>query len=155
MYKLSFAKPMTTLRQLSLNDDKMFSYDQALIAIARSTGALREVKLVRDGRIQTSALYDLACCNPLLEKVAIYALFDGKDIQAFCISYMIDILKSFVECKSERTNFLKVTSRLGGAVIPSTRMVDVDNACVPYRPRSLSITLNGVEYHHCVAVHLT
>lgn len=142
-----FEHPKTRLRSLILHSDEhVDDFDAAVAAIARSSGALVDVKVSCDG-IGLRALEEFALSNALLEDVQLfYMVPEGADEDVFRAAAMVDLVSAFVGCKMLRVLHLKVIP-IGMPDGDNARIAEVDDACVPYRSRNVSVRFDDVEYN--------
>lgn len=144
-----FTNPKRRLHRLHIDanrDEPLAPCDDAVLAIALNTGALREVKW--DGpRIHIKTLQVLAEANRHLENVYVSDIPpDGEDVVSFGSAYIIDMIEAFEACQALCVLDLNIFFPLD-MEWPVARIVAVEDACVRFRFRSVSIQLAHVEYN--------
>lgn len=142
-----FERPKSKLRRLILTiDEDAENFDEAVVTIAKNSGDLRQLKVTCEG-ISAHALEELSIRNPLLESVEMYYMVP-KGVEKrdeFRQRSMVNLLRAFVRCKSLKVLHLSVIPMF--LYIPDARVDVIDDACVPYRCRNVSIHLDLLEYN--------
>lgn len=145
--KQFFITPKTRLRCLALFswDEEPFGLcDDDVLTIARSTGALREFDWCGP-RIRLQTMEVFAAANSGLEDVELFGYSPGEeDGVSFSVAYLIDMIRAFSVC--QELSELRLDP-CNDNDVPSTRNAAVEDACLSFRFRKVSVTLGSNQYN--------
>lgn len=113
----------------------------ALRAVGGNTGALQKIYIWYEGRLYQRALQQLASANMQLENIN----FEFVETKLFNhVAYIVDIFEAFSVCPLLKS--IHVELILLKTSMPQQKVPAIAEACVKFRSRKMSVTVDEVRY---------